>query len=46
MERSNPLIAFLELKEEFPVELVCAWDRLNTNPHIPELVEAFEASVS
>ena len=46
VERSNPLIAFLELEEEFPVELVCAWDRLNTNPHIPELVEAFEASVS
>lgn len=41
--RTNPLISFLELKEDFPVELVCAWDRLNTNPHIPELVEAFTA---
>lgn len=44
VERSNPLISFVHLEEDFPVELVCAWDRLNTNPHIPELVDAFNAS--
>ena len=44
VERRNPLISFLKLEANFPVELVCAWDRLNTNPHIPEFVDAFHAS--
>lgn len=39
--RNNPLYSFIELEEYLPVELVCTWDRLNTNPHIPRLVEAF-----
>lgn len=41
VERRNPLISFLPLEANFPVELVCAWDWLNTNPHIPEFVDAF-----
>lgn len=43
VERHNPLISFLQLEEDLPVDLVCAWDRLNINPHIPRLVEAFTA---
>ena len=42
--RQNPLYSFLRLEEELPVELVCTWDRLNANPHIPRLVEAFRAA--
>lgn len=38
--RQNPLYSFLRLEEELPVDLVCTWDRLNFNPHIPKLVEA------
>lgn len=41
VERHNPLISFLQLEENLPVDLVCAWDRLNSNPHIPKLLEAF-----
>lgn len=42
LQRSNPLYAFLELEEELTVELVCVWDRLNTNPHIRHFLDAFE----
>lgn len=42
VQRYNPLLSFIELEEEMPVELVCVWDRLNTNPHIPKLINAFE----
>ena len=41
VERRNPLISFVSLEEDFPVDMVCAWDRLNTNPHIPGFIEAF-----
>lgn len=43
VERHNPLISFLPLEENLPVDLVCAWDRLNNNPHIPRLVDAFSS---
>lgn len=42
VKRNNPLFSFLELEEELPVELVCVWDRLNTNPHIRSFLDAFE----
>lgn len=42
VKRFNPLYVFLELEEELSVELVCVWDRLNTNPHIPQFVDAFQ----
>lgn len=42
IQRSNPLYAFLDLKEDLPVELVCVWDRLNANPHIQSFLTAFE----
>lgn len=41
VHRFNPLYSFLPLKEELTAELVCVWDRLNTNPHVAQLVEAF-----
>ena len=41
-QRYNPLLSFIDLEEEMPVELVCVWDRLNTNPHIPKFIDAFE----
>lgn len=44
VERRNPLISFLRLEANFPVELVCTWDRLNTNPHIPEFLDAFNSA--
>ncbi len=40
-DRRNPLFSFIELEEDLPVELVCVWDRLNNNPHIPKFVETF-----
>ena len=46
VERNNPLLTFLRLEEDFPVEMVCAWDRLNTNPHIPEFIGAFGATIT
>lgn len=42
VQKYNPLLSFIELEEEMPVELVCVWDRLNTNPHIPKFINAFE----
>ncbi len=41
--RCNPLLSFIQLEEDLPVDLVCTWDRLNSNPHIPKLVNAFQA---
>ncbi len=42
VQQNNPLYSFLSLEEDLPVELVCVWDRLNTNPHIARFVEAFQ----
>lgn len=44
VHRYNPLYAFLPLKEELTADLVCVWDRLNTNPHILQFVEAFNSA--
>lgn len=41
VHRYNPLYSFLLLEEELSVDLVCVWDRLNTNPHILQFVETF-----
>jgi len=43
VHRHNPLYSFLDLDEDLTAELVCVWDRLNTNPHIAQLVAAFHA---
>ena len=42
IKRDNPLFSFLKLEEKLPGELVCVWDRLNTNPHIQSLIDAFD----
>lgn len=42
VHRYNPLYSFLNLEEDLSVELVCVWDRLNTNPHILQFVEEFQ----
>ena len=42
IKRDNPLFSVLELEKKLPVELVCVWDRLNTNPHIQRLLDAFD----
>ncbi len=38
-QRINPLFDFIRLDETFTVDMVCAWDRLNNNPHIQEFVK-------
>ena len=42
IKRGNPLYSFLELEEEYSVDLVCVCDRLNSNPHIQSFLDAFE----
>ncbi len=42
VKRYNPLFVFLDLEEEMYVDVVCTWDRLNTNPHIQQFLDAFE----
>ncbi len=39
----NPLLRFLRLKEDFPVSLICVWDRLNRNPAVKEYLEIYQS---
>lgn len=39
VSKSSPLVRQLRLKEDFPLRLVCVWDRLNTNPSIEKYLE-------
>jgi DNA-binding transcriptional LysR family regulator len=40
--RDNPLLRFIPLTEYFPLNTVCVWDRLNTNPSIGEYLKIFK----
>lgn len=41
VKHGNPLYVFLDLEEQPGVDLVCVWDRLNTNPHIQSFLDEF-----
>lgn len=41
--RVNPLLRFLKLKEDFPVSLICVWDRLNRNPAVKEYLDIYQS---
>ena len=41
--RVNPLLRFLPLEEDFPVSLLCVWDRLNHNPSLRDYLNIYKA---
>ena len=40
--RVNPLLRFIPLEENFPVSLLCVWDRLNQNPSLRDYLEIYK----
>ncbi len=41
--RVNPLLRFLPLEEDFPVSLICVWDRLNQNPALHDYLDIYKS---
>lgn len=41
--RVNPLLRFIPLEEDFPVSLLCVWDRLNQNPSLQDYLEIYKS---
>lgn len=42
MGRVNPLLKFIPLEENFPVSLLCVWDRLNQNPSLQDYLDTYK----
>lgn len=39
----NPLLRFIPLEEDFPVSLLCVWDRLNQNPSLRDYLDIYKS---